>query len=247
MSERLSRGLFVTGTGTGVGKTQVAAALAHLLAGRKLAVRPRKPVESGCRREGNRLVPEDARILLAASQSGEPLQRVCPYPLEPAIAPARAAKLAGQDLTLDDLRTACLDGVEETDFLLVEGAGGFYSPLTPDALNADLAAAVGLPILLVAEDRLGSLNHCLLTLEAIQRRGLTLMGVVLNRKDADLDPRMDNAADLARWLDGPVIATGRFDADTGACGWLALLPALAPLADRLADPCYEADTHGKRR
>lgn len=234
MAKRVPRGLFVTGTDTGVGKTQIAAALARLLAERNLIVRPRKPVESGCQREGNRLVPEDARALRAAARTDEPLERICPYPLEPALSPERAAELAGMSLALDDVRAACLEGVAETDFLLVEGAGGFYSPLAPGLLNADLAAALPLPVLLVAADRLGTIGHTLLTVEAIKRRGLALVGVVLNRIDACGDPRMDNAADLSRWLGRPVVDTERFDAGAVHPGWMMLCPALAPLADRLA-------------
>jgi dethiobiotin synthetase len=225
----------VTGADTGVGKTQIAAALARLLAERNLIVRPRKPVESGCRREGRRLVPEDARTLQTASRTDDPLERVCPYPLEPALSPERAAALAGVRITLDDMRAACLEGVSGTDFLLVEGAGGFYSPLAPGVLNADLAAALSLPVLLAAADRLGAIGHTLLTVEAIERRGLVLAGVVLNRIEPPSDPRMDNAADLSRWLGRPVIVTGRFDAGAVDPGWTMLRPALAPLADRLAE------------
>ncbi len=234
MPKRVPRGLFVTGTDTGVGKTQVAAALARLLAERNLIVRPRKPVESGCRREGNRLVPEDAELLRAAARTDEPLERVCPYPLEPALSPERAAELAGVRLALDDVRAACLEGVAETDFLLVEGAGGFYSPLAPNVLNADLAAGLPLPVLIVAADRLGTIGHTLLTVEAVKRRGLALVGVVLNRIDACGDSRMDNAADLSRWVGRPVIVTERFDAGAAHPGWMMLCGALAPLADRLA-------------
>ena len=84
------------------------------------------------------------------------------------------------------------------DFLLVEGAGGFYSPLALDGLNADFAARLQLPVLLVAPDRLGVINHVLLTAEAIARRELSLFAVVLNRLDTDdtLPPGMDNLADL---------------------------------------------------
>ena len=227
-------GLFVTGTDTGVGKTQITAALARLLMERNLVVRPRKPVESGCRREGDRLVPEDARTLQAAARSDEPLERICPYSFEPALSPERAAALAGTSLTLDEVRAACLQGVAENDFLLIEGAGGFYSPLASGVLNADLAAALSLPVLLVTADRLGCIGHTLMAVEAIKRRGLTLAGVVLNRVENHGDPRMNNAADLSRWLGEPVLVTGRFDNNTTDPGWMQLCPALAALADRLA-------------
>lgn len=234
MVRPIPHGLFVTGTDTGVGKTQITAALAQLLSERNLIVRPRKPVESGCRREGDRLVPEDARTLQAAARSDEPLERICPYSFEPALSPERAAALAGVRIALDDVRTACLEGVAENDFLLVEGAGGFYSPLASGALNADLAAALSLPVLLVTADRLGCIGHTLLAVEAINRRGLTLAGVVLNRVENHGDPRMNNVAELYRWLGEPVLVTDRFDDNTTDPGWMQLRPALATLADRLA-------------
>jgi dethiobiotin synthetase len=233
--------LFITGTDTGVGKTRIAAALARLLTERNLIVRPRKPVESGCRREGGRLVPEDARTLQAAARTDEPLERVCPHPLEPPLSPERAATLAGMRLDLDDLKAACLEGVAETDFLLVEGAGGFYSPLAAGLLNVDLAQVLSLPVLLVAADRLGTIGHTLMAVEAIERRGLSLVGVVLNRIEPPADPRMDNAADLSRWLGHPVIVTERFEDDAAAPGWTTLRPALVPLADRLATGFHSAN------
>ncbi|MDI1291906.1 MAG: dethiobiotin synthase [Methylobacter sp.] len=234
MANPIPHGLFVTGTDTGIGKTRITAALARLLSERNLIVRPRKPVESGCRREGDRLVPEDARTLQAAARSDEPLERICPYSFEPALSPERAAALAGTSLTLDEIRAACLQGVAENDFLLVEGAGGFYSPLTSGVLNADLAAALSLPVLLVTADRLGCIGHTLMAVEAINRRGLVLAGVVLNRIENHDDPRMNNAEDLSLWLGQQVLVTGRFDDNATDPGWMQLRPALATLADRLA-------------
>lgn len=234
---RIPRGLFVAGTDTGAGKTQVAAALARLLVERDQIVRPRKPVESGCRRHGGRLLPADAQTLQAAARSNDTLEQICPYPLEAALSPERAAALSGVRVSLDDLCSACLAGLEEADFLLIEGAGGFYSPLAQGVLNADLAAALPLPVLLVVADRLGTIGHTLMAVEAIKRRGLSLAGVVLNRIDLPGDPRMDNATDLSRWLGRPVIVTERFDSGAVDPGWTALQPSLAPLADRLILGC----------
>lgn len=199
------RGLFITGSDTGVGKTFVGVRLAALLAERGLSVRPRKPVESGCPRVEGVLQPQDAAAYHAAVAGAEPLERICPYRFEAALSPERAAVLAGQDLRLDDLVAACLDGVEASDFLLVEGAGGFCSPIAADGLNAHLAVALDLPVLLVSSDRLGAIHQVLVTAEAIERRGLELAGVVLNRLSAQVDPMLDNAADLSRWLQHAVI------------------------------------------
>lgn len=106
-----------------------------------------------------------------AAGSDEPLERVCPYRLEAPLSPERAAALEGLPLSLDRLLVACRAGVTPADFLLVEGAGGFCSPLAADGLNADLAVALGLPAVLVTADRLGAIHQALVTAEAIERRG----------------------------------------------------------------------------
>ncbi|SIO11536.1 dethiobiotin synthase [Sulfurivirga caldicuralii] len=196
MTELPKRGLFVTGTDTDVGKTWVSQNLLKSLknpafsgtgsTGKKPAaekvgdpppVSARKPVASGAQRTRRGLWAPDTLAL--ADATGEPLQRITPYTFEPPISPAEAARQAGCDTSLEKLIDACR--VPERRWTLVEGAGGFYSPLGSDgSLNADLAEALGLPVLLVVAHRLGCINHTLLTLEAIERRGLKLAGVVLN-------------------------------------------------------------------
>ena len=101
-------------------------------------------------------------------------------------------------------------------------------------LNADLAVALSLPVLLVAADRLGTIGHTLLTVEAIKRRGLTLAGVVLNQVTPSVDPQMDNAAELSRWLGEPVMVTGHFETDSTTTELILVNSVLANLADRLA-------------
>ena len=233
MKPALPRGLFVTGTDTGVGKTQVGAAVASLLRDRGVIVQPRKPVESGCRRIDGRLLPLDALTLRTAAGLDLPLDMICPHAFEPALSPERAALLSNLALTLQDLVHACRFGVGADDFLLVEGAGGFYSPLAAGALNADLASALGLPVLLVAADRLGVISHTLLTAEAIGRRGLTLAAVVLNRVEPLSDPEMENASDLSRWLGRAPIVTEYGGLRSAGDGWRALRPALTALAASL--------------
>jgi len=194
------QGLFITGTSTGVGKTHIGALLAKALSERNIRVIPRKPAESGCSRVDGELVPEDARALMSAANFGGELPDVCRYMFEPPVSPARAARLAGSTVTTADLVEVCRHGSEQ-GFVMVEGAGGFYSPLSEDGLNADLAAALQLPVLLVAEDALGVLNQVLLNVEAIEARGLKLIGVVLNRLETDTDAQMDNAEDLRERLE----------------------------------------------
>lgn len=199
-------GLFITGTDTGIGKTWAGIVLTRQLRRRGLRVRVRKPIESGCALVEGALLPADAAALQQAAGNLEPLAQICLHALAAPLAPPTAAALAGHRLHLAGLVGACRAGVEANDFVLVEGAGGFLSPLAEDALNADLALALALPVLLVAEDRLGAIHQVLATAEAITRRGLTLAGVVLNAAQAAPDPRLDNARDLADRLATPVFS-----------------------------------------
>ncbi len=196
------RGLFVTGTDTGVGKTWVACRLLRRLAARGLPLQVRKPVESGCRRTADGLLAADALALRTAADSTEPLAAVCPYRYAAAASPPRAAALAGTTLSLAQLVEASRP--QAGHWLLVEGAGGFCSPIAADGLNADLAMALGLPLLLVAPDRLGVVNQVLLTLEAAERRGLTVAAVFLNAIGPP-PPLLDNAGELRRWSRVPVV------------------------------------------
>lgn len=221
------RGVFISSTDTGVGKTRVGVVLAHLLTGRGVPVRVRKPVESGCVPENGVLQPRDALALQAAAGFIEPIERICPYRLSKPLSPERAAALEGMLLDLRQLHAACIDGVGERDFLLVEGAGGFYSPIARGALNADLAGGLGMPVLLVVPDRLGAINHALLAAEAVRMRGLALAGVVLNQPEFPATADMDNAADIEHWLHIPV-----FRLPHAPDFELAGQAALSPLVDR---------------
>jgi len=199
------QGIFITGTGTEVGKTFIGVEIARQLSRRKIKVIPRKPVESGCLKQDGELIPQDASALKKAADYQGSLSDVCPYRFEPPVSPVRAAHLANKTVTTEQLVNTCLQGSEE-GFLLVEGAGGFYSPLAENGLNADLAVALQLPVLLVARDELGAINQVLLSIEAIKTRGLQLAGVVLNAPDESQNDYMDNAADLREQLDGPVFS-----------------------------------------
>ncbi len=198
-------GLFVTATDTGVGKTFIACSIARIWRARGLKVAPRKPVESGCALREGRRFPEDAALLAAAAGlPPERLSEVNRYRLAEPLAPDLAARLEGRPLHLADLVAASARPADA--WRITEGAGGIYSPLCEDGLNADLAEALGDPVLLVAEDRLGTLSGCLLALEALDRRGLQVVAVVLNRRRPDAHPAMDNRAELARRSGLPVLS-----------------------------------------
>ncbi len=221
------RGVFITGTDTGVGKTYLAVRLIRALAARGVAVAPRKPVESGCAVVQGRLWPADAAAMQQAAGGHIPLDEICPWRLRHALSPERAAELEGVRLGLADLAGACR--VDADRFLVVEGAGGFYSPLSRDGLNADLAQALGLTVVLVTADRLGCINQVLLSAEAIRLRGLALGAIVLSAADPAPDPLMDNEAALHERLGG--VPLWRLDRDAGADS-----PALEGLCTLLLGP-----------
>lgn len=200
------QGIFITGTDTGVGKTWIGSKFCAYLYQNDIPVTPRKPVESGCKKsESGILLPADASAYFKACNKTIPLDVICPHRYEAAIAPDQAAELAGEKLDLKMLVDACENKLPD-QFLLVEGAGGFYSPVASDGLNADLAESLALPILLIAADRLGAINHTLLTAEAIKQRGLKLAAVVLNQLEVTIDKNLNNASSLEKHLGCPVLS-----------------------------------------
>lgn len=188
-------GFFITGTDTEIGKTHIACCIAQGLIQQGIKVSPRKPIASGCvRQTDGSLLSDDAERLRLASQSSDAHDNLCRYRFEDPISPARASQQMQPPLDLAQLVTAC--EVPSHTFAIIEGAGGFLSPLTHDALNADLAAKLAYPIILVVGNRLGCLNHALLTIEAIEARGLTLHSLVVN--DLAVDSDLDNLHDLCQ-------------------------------------------------
>ncbi len=172
----MTRGWFVTGTDTGVGKTVVSCAVARGLVKRGLDLGVMKPVETGVGPDG----PLDAQALLEAAGSQGSLDAICPQQLALPAAPTVAAAEEGREVELDAIRGAWQELRARHDWMLVEGAGGLLVPAAKNLTMADLACELGLPLLLVARGALGTINHTLLTLEAIEARGLPLAGVVIS-------------------------------------------------------------------
>lgn len=175
----MSRGIFVTGTDTGVGKTIVAATLARLLKMRGLNVGVMKPVTSGCREENGCLVSDDARLLcLAAGVTCS--DDVTPYLLREPVAPAEAAKQDGVRIDFARIRESFDRLAAGHDFVIVEGAGGLMVPLAGGLLVADLVRQLELPLLVVARPNLGTINHTVLTCYSAGQMALKVAGVIIN-------------------------------------------------------------------
>lgn len=194
----MSRGFFITGTDTGVGKTLVACGLAAAFreAGFKIGVM--KPAESGCRNEKGHLVPQDATFLKAAAGSNQPIERICPYRLGVPVAPSVAAAHAGVQIRPDFLVRLYRDMSIVHDLMLVEGAGGLLVPLRPSYTYADLAREISLPVLVVVGNRLGAVNHALLTLEHAACLNLKVSGYILNDMDSERTPATATNAETIR-------------------------------------------------
>lgn len=193
-------GFFITGTDTDVGKTFIGASIAYTLSELGHTVSPRKPIASGCipQSDGS-LLSEDALAYYKAIQERESMETICPNRFEPPISPHQALLQAGITLTTRQLADDC--AVPETHLQLVEGAGGWYSPLSSDGLNADLAETLQLPVILVAANRLGTINQILLSQEAILNRGLSLAAVIINQPE----PGNDFTSDIEPYLKVPKI------------------------------------------
>lgn len=175
-------GVFVTGTDTGVGKTVVACAVARALKARGVDVGVMKPVETGVGDDG----PLDALALREAAGVSDPIERICPQRFALPAAPNVAAAAEGRRVELEPIERAFAELAASHSCLIVEGAGGLLVPLCERVRMSDLAARFRLPVLVVARAALGTINHTLLTLEAIAARGLGLAGAVISHAGGPL-------------------------------------------------------------
>lgn len=225
----MARGIFVTGTDTGVGKTVVAAALARLLRMNGINVGVMKPVTSGCMLEGETLVSGDARLLSAAAGI-DCSDDVATCRLREPVNPADAARIDGVRIDFGVIREAYLRLSAQYEYMIVEGAGGLMVPLAGGLLVADLARHLELPLLVVARPDLGTINHTVLTCFAARQMEIPVAGVIVNGMPASpglaergaphqigslcgapvlgIWPKVDSidetemVEELAEWLDG---------------------------------------------
>jgi dethiobiotin synthetase len=239
MARKPLRGLFITGTDTEIGKTYVAAMIAKALvaAGHKVGVY--KPAASGCTLREGTLVSDDAEILWHAAGSPGRLEDVCPQKFATPLAPHLAAEAEGRSLDRELLRSGLGTWLSTSDVVVVEGAGGLMSPLGLDEYVADLAYDLGFPLVVVAPNALGTINHVLETLitAATFRDGVDVAGIVLNcpRPPSDDPSAASNAREIRRRAVAPLLAEVGFGATAfePAVDWyeLAAEPVLRSARD----------------
>ena len=213
----MTPGIFITGTDTDVGKTYVAALIAKQLHKQGVNVGVYKPAASGCTdNDDNMLFSEDADALWNAAGQPATVNHVCPQMFRAPLAPHLSARAEGKEIHRELLVQGIEYWQENSDFIIVEGAGGLMSPISDDDFVADLAYEFGFPLVVVVANKLGCINHTLQTLvtAAAYEDGISIAGIILNQvipptpDDQSLD---SNPAEIERVCIPPVLATVDFE------------------------------------
>jgi dethiobiotin synthetase len=238
----MTRGIYITGTDTGIGKTAVSCALLHALRARGLRAVGMKPVASGSERTPDGWRNDDALRLLAASDPQPDYALVNPYALPEPTAPELAAADVGITVALDPLRVAFDALSAQAGVVVVEGVGGWASPLSPHLDQAELARALELPVLLVVGLRLGCINHARLSARAIRADRLHLLGWIGSAVDAGFQHSEETVAILDRVIAAPRL--GLLPHRTGAMDATRHSTALAAAAARVADFRHTSNPDG---
>jgi dethiobiotin synthetase len=203
------RGVFVTGTGTEVGKTVVAAVIARTLvvAGERAAIF--KPAESGLDEQSARGEEADHELLRRAALSGQNDEEIAPYRFGPPVSPHLGAEMAGARIDAGRLLAGAVAAAEGADVLVSEGVGGWLVPLVGDYLVRDFARELGLPVVIAAAPGLGTINHTLLTVESVRGAGLDVAAVVLTPWPAEVSRVEESNRETLVRLGGVAVETLR--------------------------------------
>lgn len=179
----MNKGVFITGTDTGVGKTVVSAGLAGAIKAKGIDVGIMKPVASGATWHDGKLVSNDVRFLVNAAKSNDDLDVICPVCIEPPLAPLSATLLYNIEIKIEKIHDAYIKLCKKHDFVIVEGVGGILAPITDNYLVSDMIKAFGMSAVIVSRPGLGTINHSLLTINEAKRNGLEIKGFIINGMD----------------------------------------------------------------
>ena len=196
--------LFISGTGTDVGKTYVTENLIYLLKAKGFTVSPYKPIETGCKKNKSKLIPSDASKFHKLIDKEIDIDLINPYRFQQPISPNRAIRLANKKIFIDDYisRSKLLP---KNDYLIVEGAGGLYSPISTDGYNIDLIKKMKIPTVLVAKDEIGVINNILLSLDLLKKYKISVLAIILNKINSLQPNGMDNHKDMKSLTKIPLI------------------------------------------
>lgn len=212
-------GLFITSTGTEIGKTLVTAALCWQLRAHNKPVAALKPVISGI--EQDAMAGTDTAIIadgLGLPLTADTVDQISPFRFKAPLAPAMAAKLEGRTLDYDAVIRCCRDALAANPYTLVEGVGGSFVPMTDDKLVADWMSDMGLPSVLVTGSYLGTISHTIATIDAMRTRGLETKAIVMSESPAlpnSTHPNLQETGDqVSRWTGLPVTIIPRLEGET---------------------------------
>jgi dethiobiotin synthetase len=211
------KGIFVTGTDTDCGKTEVALGLMEAVRQCGIRVLGMKPVAAGCESTAEGLRNDDAKRLQSQGGRVVPYELVNPYGFAPPIAPHIAAGQAGVEINLDVIRAGAEGLAAKSDFVVVEGVGGWRVPLGPSVSVSDLPLVLDLPVILVSGIRLGCINHSLLTAQSIRACGARFAGWIANLVEPNMLVRNENLTTLAALIDAPCLGVVPWMASPEPC------------------------------
>jgi dethiobiotin synthetase len=199
--------LFISGTGTDVGKTFITENLIYLLKAKGFTVSPYKPIETGCKKNKSKLIPSDASKFHKLIDKEIDIDLINPYRFQQPISPNRAIRLANKKIFINDYisRSKLLP---KNDYLIVEGAGGLYSPISTDGYNIDLIKKMKIPTVLVAKDEIGVINNILLSLDLLKKYKISVLAIILNKINSLQPNGMDNHKDMKSLTKIPLIQIG---------------------------------------
>ena len=199
------KGFLVTGTDTDVGKTWFMLKFGELLIEKGIKFHFLKPVESGCEEPNNTLMPKDAMKFSELEKVS--LDKICKYMFKAYSSPPKADQVQTKNIELDDIIKFIENNkYNNSSFNIVEGCGGFFSPIANKKLTADLAVQLNLPIILVVKNTLGCINHTLLSIQSIKNLGLEIKFIVLN--NISKNTPLDNFEELSNYTDIPIFKLG---------------------------------------
>lgn len=194
-----AKGFFITGTDTGIGKTFVTAGIAAALKEKGVNVGVMKPVETGCAEKDGVLEPHDAIFLKKMSGVSDDIALINPFRFKAPIAPNVASRIEGKNIELNKIKERYETLASKHVVMLVEGVGGLLTPINDNETVADLVKALQLPLIVIAESRLGAINHTLLTVKYAQSIGIEVKGIVINYPAIATDESLStNQAEIKR-------------------------------------------------
>ncbi len=190
-----SNGIFITGTDTGVGKTFISCKILKCLKERGFNVGVMKPIETGCKKRGNKLFPQDATMLKMASGVKETIDSIVPYRFRYPLSPLMAAELERRRISINRIKKLYFKISKKYDLTILEGAGGLLVPIKNNFTYLDLIKNLNLSVIIIAPNRLGVINHVLLSISILKYNRITPLCIILN----NLTPRKDIAKNTNLW------------------------------------------------